>query len=390
MATIAFFAGMFILAVFLIIYTYIIFPGLLAILAGEKKLVTNHTNTELPGVSIIISAYNEETVIQEKLESILNSDFPKSKYEILIGSDSSNDDTCGIVRSLLPENSNIKLSEFKERRGKPSVINDLIDTSVYPIIILTDANVIFEKSTIKNLVRHFKDERMGLVGANILNKGMKRDGISIQEKSYIERENLIKYREGILWGTMMGPFGGCFALRKILFEKVPEGFLVDDFYISMNILKKDYKCVNDLEAICFEDVSNDILQEYKRKSRISAGNFQNLKYFKKYLFRPFSPIGFCFISHKVLRWMTPFFIIISLVSLIVLSFYDRIYLLLLIGEILLLFTPLIDWMVRKIGFHFKFLRFVSYFSFMNLALLRGFFKFIGGIDSGVWTPTKRN
>ncbi|MBK9026309.1 MAG: hypothetical protein IPL69_20845 [Saprospiraceae bacterium] len=93
---------------------------------------------------------------------------------------------------------------------------------------------------------------------------MKRDGISIQEKSYIERENLIKYWEGLIWGTMMGPFGGCYAIRKKLYTNVPQNFLVDDF-ISMKILEKGFHCLNDLDAICYEDVSNEAKQEYRRK-----------------------------------------------------------------------------------------------------------------------------
>ena len=186
-------------------------------------------NDEFPGVSILIAVYNEELVINQKLESILNSDYPRGKLEIIIGSDASNDLTEGIVRSFVNDFPFIKFYQFSDRRGKPSVINDLVSYSSNPIVILTDANVFFDKQMISHLIRNFKSKKTGLVGANILNIGMKKEGISIQEKSYIERENLIKYREGILWGCMMGPFGGCYALRKELFEKVPAGFLVDDF-----------------------------------------------------------------------------------------------------------------------------------------------------------------
>ena len=88
--------------------------------------------------------------------------------------------------------------------------------------------------------------------------------------------------------------------------------------------------------------------------------------------------------------MTPFLILISLISLVMLSATGRFYFYLLMGEMVLLLSPLTDWYIRKAGIHLKLLRFVSYFSYMNLALLRGFFRFLGGIDSGVWNPTKRN
>jgi len=189
---------------------------------------------------------------------------------------------------------------------------------------------------------------------------------------------------------MMGPFGGCYALRKKLFTEVPTGFLVDDFYISMKVMEKGFKCVNQLDSVCYEDVSNDMRQEYRRKARISAGNYQNLKVFAKFLLRPFTPVGFCFISHKFLRWMTPFLILLSLISLAVLSASYKIFLTMLLFELIMLTTPLIDYVLGKMSIHLKFLRFASYFSYMNLALIRGFFNYASGVKSGIWQPTKRN
>jgi cellulose synthase/poly-beta-1,6-N-acetylglucosamine synthase-like glycosyltransferase len=188
----------------------------------------------------------------------------------------------------------------------------------------------------------------------------------------------------------MGPFGGCYALRKNLFEKVPNGFLVDDFYISMKVMEKGFKCVNQLDSICYEDVSNDMRQEYKRKARISAGNYQNLRVFSKFLFRPFTPVGFCFISHKFLRWITPFLILLSLISLAVLSTENTVFLVMLIFELIMLTTPLIDYILGKMRIHLKLLRFISYFSYMNLALIKGFFNYASGVKSGIWQPTKRS
>lgn len=384
-----FFLFLFFMSVLLIFYSYVLFPVLLALLTWRKKAATAIKSNREYKVSILISVYNEEGIIGDKLESILKLDYPIGNIEVLIGSDASDDKTNQIVRSYSEKHPNIRLYEFNERRGKPAVINDLVALSGNDIIVLTDANVLFEKGVIWGLVAHFADERVGLVGSNILNVGTTNHGISVQEMSYIERENLIKYREGLLWGCMMGPFGGCYAIRRALFEKVPEGFLVDDFYISMKVLEKGYRCINDLESICYEDVPDDIYQEYKRKARISSGNFQNLKVFRKFLLKPYTGAGFCFISHKFLRWMTPFLIVISFISLCILSFYDSRFLFLLVGEILLLASPLIDNIARRAGIHLRVLRFVAYFSFMNLALLRGFFRYLGGIDSGVWVPTKR-
>lgn len=375
-------------SVFIVFYSYVLFPLLLKAMAIGRSFPTLQETKDVP-ISILIAAYNEESVIKEKIQSILDSEYNGSAIEILIGSDSSSDRTNEIVSEMMKSESRIKLFAFTERRGKPSVVNDLMEAATHSLVILTDANVFFEKDTISKLVRHFTDDKVGLVGANILNVGMRKDGISIQEKSYIQRENLIKYNEGLVYGTMMGPFGGCYMIRKELYENVPADSLVDDFYISMKILQQKYKCINDLEAICYEDVSNDINEEFRRKARISAGNFQNLSYFRSFLLNPFHAAGFCFISHKLIRWITPLFLFSSLIALFFLAFKSPIFLWLFIGELVLLLSPIVNRLLVKGGIHIKLIRFIAYFSLMNLALVKGYFRYKRGINSGVWNPTKR-
>lgn len=379
----------FCLSVFTVFYSYVLFPLLLRIIAYKKSFKFSQNQNE-NGVSVLISAFNEESVIAEKIRSIFASDFASDKIEILIGSDSSTDRTEMIVKEIMLKEPRIRFFDYKVRRGKPSVINDLVKEAKFPFVILTDANVYFEKNTINKLIRHFNDAKVGLVGANILNVGMRSDGISIQEKSYIQRENLIKYNEGLIWGTMMGPFGGCYMIRKELYDEVPADSLVDDFYISMRILEKKFLCRNELMAICYEDVPNEIKEEFRRKARISAGNFQNLARFKHFLLNPFTAAGFCFISHKLIRWITPIFLLTSLVSLFFLIPFHPIFLFFFIGELLLLLAPLLDLFLKKIGLHFKLIRFIAYFSYMNLALIKGYISFRKGIKSGVWIPTKRS
>ena len=388
-----FLLSVFLLSAGLICYSYVLFPLYLAIRSRNKSSGTVQFTRDaaaLPGISFIIAAYNEERVIAEKLEALLASDYPEDRLEILVGSDASVDLTNALLTGFANRSPQIRIFLFPERRGKPSVVNDLVREARYPLLILTDANVMPEPDTAFRLVRHFRDERVGLVGANILNVGMRRDGISFQEKAYIERENLIKYHEGLVWGTMMGPFGGCYALRRSLYQDVPATNLVDDFYIAMRVMEQGYRSINELDAICYEDVSNDMYQEYRRKARISAGNFQNLSFFKRWILQPLNPIGFCFLSHKVLRWFTPLFILLSLFSLAGLACYQREWAVLLTLEVILLLSPAWEWSLRKLGLHLKSVRFVAYFVFMNIALAQGYFRYLGGVRSGIWSPTQRN
>ncbi|MDT8392583.1 MAG: glycosyltransferase [Bacteroidales bacterium] len=376
--------------VYLIFHSYVFYPLILEILSYRKKgnQVMYERTGELPMVSIVISAFNEEEVIAEKIESIYNGDYPPEKFELLIGSDHSDDRTAGIVNNYAAKHKSLHFIDFKERRGKQNVVNDLVLESKGSILILTDANVMFDTSTIFKLVRHFKNSEIGLVDTNMINKGLKIEGISYQEKAYISREVHIKNMEGRLWGTMMGPFGGCYAIRKEDYSKVPPNYLVDDFYINMKVFEKYRKAINDLEAKVFEDVSNVLKDEFRRKVRIATGNWQNLRTFYGLLFRP--RLGFCFLSHKVLRWMGPFFILATLILNIALAFYANIYIVILALQLILFSLPLLDFILKKLNIHNKLLRMVTHFYAMNLALFIGFFRSMKRIHSGTWDRTPRN
>lgn len=373
----------------LVFHTYVGFPVLLS-LFSQKKKAEYKPLPELPDVTVIMSLFNEEDVIAQKLQSIINSDYPLEKLHVLIGSDNSTDRTNEIVSEYAQKYPFIKLFAYTERRGKANVINLLIAECPSEIMILSDANVMFDKDTISELMKPFADENVGLVDSNMINTGLKKDGISIQEKSYISREVRIKNQEGLLWGSMMGPFGGCFAMRKNLHSPVPKNFLVDDFYICMNVIRKGYKTVNNVEARVYEDVSNNISDEFRRKVRIATGDFQNLHEFRDMLFTSRRGVSFSFWSHKVLRWITPVLMIIWFGLCIALAFYLKFYLIALLLFVAVLLLIPIDYILKKLNCNNVLFRFVTHFFSMNLALFVGMFKAIKGVESGVWKPTKRN
>jgi cellulose synthase/poly-beta-1,6-N-acetylglucosamine synthase-like glycosyltransferase len=378
------------LSVFLVFHSYVLFPFYLKIRAGGKILKFAELDEKnLPFISILVSAFNEEAVIGKKIESVFKTDYPSDRFELIIGSDNSTDQTNKIVESWSEKYKNLSLIPYKTRRGKQNVVNDLYKLSKGRIIILTDANVLFDTNTIKEIARAFKDPKVGLVDTNMINRGLKKEGISYQEKAYISREVKIKNHESLIWGCMMGPFGGCFAIRHEDFTPIPSNALVDDFYVNMKILEKGKKAVNNLNARVFEDVSNDLKIEIIRKIRIATGNFQNLRWFGHLLWPINTGIAFTFLSHKVLRWLGPFFLILSFASSFLLS-HISIYRLALILQIVGFLVPFIDALLRKLNIHNKWLRFITHFYSMNLALLIGFFRFTKGVKSGVWRVTKRN
>ena len=377
------------IAVFLILHSYVLYPLILLVFSSGRKgnAVFYERNAELPVVSVIISAHNEENCIKEKVESIFAGTYPTDKLEVLIGSDHSTDRTGVIIRSLLKDHSSIKFFDFKERRGKGSVVNDLVQNSSGTILVLTDANVIFSDDTVYYLVRHFKNPRIGLVDTNMVNRGMKAEGISYQEKAYISREVRIKDRESRLWGAMMGPFGGCYAIRREDYAPVPANFLVDDFYINMRIFEKGKLAINDVKAIVYENLPDELKIEFRRKVRIGTGNFQNLGKFWRLIFT--LRYGFAFFSHKVARWFGPFFLLAALSANIWLALGSRLYFWILICHLAAYFVPLLDWILKKFNIYIGPFRLVTHFFSMNAALFIGFFRSLGKVQLGVWERTER-
>lgn len=374
-----------------IVHTYLIFPTLIIFFGKIKKQnVVCFSLTELPLISIIIAAHNEEKVIEKKIESTLKSNVNTENFEILIGSDCSTDNTNQIISEFIKKHDNIHFFEFNERQGKASIINQLVEKAKGEILICTDANVFFTSSTIYELVKHFKNPKIGQVGGNIINTNLKSKGISVPEKKYLDIEKQIKFSEGKLWGTMLGAFGGCYAIQKKLYKNVPKGYLMDDFYVSMEVLASNYKAIFEPLALCYEDVSDKISEEFRRKVRISAGNFQNLFAYKHLLFKPNFGLVFSFISHKILRWKTPILMVLIFMLSYKIGINHQLYKQLFYFQALLLLPLCFDFILRQFNIHFKPFRFVTHFLTMNLALLLGLFKFIFGVKSNVWKPTERN
>jgi len=376
----------------LMVYSYLIYPFICLLLAARKKQNENcYTETDsLPGISIVMAVFNEQKVIQEKLESVFKTSYPLDKIEFLIGSDNSTDKTNDIIAEYARQYPQIKFTNFTQRQGKSNILNRLVPTAQHDVLIFTDANVMFSENLLFQLAKHFKNPEIGQVGANIINRGVQKDGISFQEKAYIQRETLIKYQEGVIWGASMGAFGACYALRKNLFRIIPPNFLMEDFFISMNVFEHQLKAITELDAIAYEDVSNEIKEEFKRKVRISAGNFQNLSVYKHFLLELYEQPGFSLLSHKVIRWFGPVLIITLLVSSAIAALTNQFYLWMFIALLSGMATMFIEPMLSKAGIHLKPLRFISYFCWMNTALFIGFIKYLKGINTNVWQPTKRN
>lgn len=348
------------------------------------------TVNEWPAVTVVFSVFNEEKVIKRKLESILNSDYPKDKLQILIGSDNSTDATHDIIEDFAKQHSNITLIKNDSRNGKLKIINELVELTTTEHLVFTDANVFFEPITIKALVYNLMVKNAQMVCGNIMKFSPENEGISDQEIFYMNFENQLKHHESLAYGFCVGVEGGCYAIKKDWFVKVPDGFLMDDFFITLDVIEKKGKVLFEPEALCYEDVNDDPMIEFKRKIRISLGNFRNLNYYKRLLFPIYKGFGFAFFSHKVLRWYTPFALLCSFVLCFVLAFYSQAFILISFLYSLLIILPLLTIFLEKVKVKIPLINSIGHFILMNFALLLGYFKYISASNESSWEPPKRN
>ena len=379
------------ICVLLVLHTYVLYPIILRLIARFKKPVYDEyqRGEDLPFVTVLLSVHNEEKIIEEKIHSTFNTHYPIDKLRMIIGADDCTDMTISFIEQLQEKYPGIVLQQF-DRIGKGNVFNRIMQDMKWrkdEIIICTDANVFFNEDTIFHLIKKMKTPEIGLIGAWVVNENT-RSEMAQQEQIYIQSENKIKYNEGKLEGNMIGAFGACYAMKAELYHEIPPNFITDDFFLSLKVLEGGHQCILEIDAICFERVNPSLWSEFKRKKRYAAGNFQNFFYFKPIWFKNIH-FAFCFWSHKVLRWFTPFLLIIAFgISLI--NFHNNAFLkLYLVANFVGIASGIIYPLFSFLKIELKMMKFVTYFMWMNFALTIGLFNYLKGIETNVWKPTER-
>ena len=381
----------FILCLFMPAYTYLLYPMLMKYRAKSiPQTKNNYENIEWPSVTIVFSVYNEALVIQQKIDSIFNSDYPRNKIRVLIGSDNSSDDTNQLIENYQKNYPHLQFINYTQRQGKLKIINQLIELVSTEKVVFTDANVFFEPMTLKALVYNLVVKQADLVCGNIHKFSPKNQGISQQEISYMNFENQLKLNESLYYGFIVGVEGGCYAINKKSFIKVPDGFLMDDFFITLDVISKKGKVLFEPEALCYEDVNDTPMIEFKRKVRISLGNFRNLKYYKHLLFPIHKGFGFAFFSHKVCRWLVPFFIILSFILSLLLCFYFPFFKAVALSYSFIFVLGSLTIFLEKIKIKIPVINTLGHFILMNVALFWGYVKYKFANTESAWEPPKRN
>lgn len=360
-----------------IIYTYLLYPVVLFLITlfFTKPLRKGEI---FPKISVLISVYNEEKFIEPKINNCLTLDYPADNLETIIGSDGSSDNTNSIMEKLT--SNRVIFKKWDHQRGKVSVLNDLMRFARGEIIVFSDARQMLEKNAIKELVCNFNDETIGCVSGELKLISNKHGSIGEGVILYWEYEKFLRSKESRI-SSMLGATGAIYAIRKNLYCFPPSNILLDDVYIPFKIIEQGYRAVFEPKSLAYDTVVDDARQEFKRKVRTLAGNWQAFFCFKN-LFNPFkSQIAFQLISHKLLRVLMPFFLVAMFTTNIFLLDFP-VYDIFLLGQIIFYILALIGFIPNV---RLKGLFQIPYtFLVLNLAALVGLYSFSKNKQSVTW------
>ncbi len=371
----------------LVAYAYVGYPLAVFIasrLFGRRRQPQDYDDEQLPQISLLIAAYNESRVIGKRLENALAMDYPRDKLEIVIASDGSSDGTNEIVERYADRG--VVLLAFPQRRGKSVVLNDAVSRLRGDVMLLSDANTMMDPQAARCLVRWFSDPAIGAVCGWLdlydTRVGCNADGI------YWRYESFLKRCEGRL-DAMLGANGAIYAMRRDLFQPIQADTLIDDLTIPLLAkLHSGCRIVYDKRAVAFEQTAPDIQAEFRRRARIGAGGFQAIARLWQLLHPRFGWTAFAFLSHKVLRWCSPFFLVGMLLTNLLLARVPGYGTLLLAQIAFYALASVGNWITLR-GWTGRLLRLPALFTVMNLALLVGFVRWLRGPQSAVWVRTQR-
>jgi cellulose synthase/poly-beta-1,6-N-acetylglucosamine synthase-like glycosyltransferase len=382
------------LSLLIIFYAFAGYGLLLFIILKIKRAVSGKLQLPpidddvLPTCTIVVAAYNEESLIEEKIQNTLQLNYPANKIKYIFISDGSNDNTAG----LIAKHPGILGLHRPERRGKIAAVHRAMMEVKTEVVVFTDANTFLNKDALLNICRHYSDPRTGAVAGEKRVSMEESANAAAGEGFYWKYESKLKAWDSELY-SVVGAAGELFSLRTSLYEPVPKTCILDDFMISMLIAEKGYKIVYEPESYATETASENVTEELKRKIRIAAGGMQSIIWLKSLLNPFYRPLlSFQYISHRVLRWtVVPFLMILAFVLNFYLAMTDNhlIYLFLLAGQFGFYFLSLLGWAAASREVKIKILFIPYYFCMMNYAVIAGIFRYFSGKQSAVWEKAKR-
>lgn len=366
----------------LTVYTYFGYPALLFLASLVRKRPVRKGETT-PFVSIIVAVYNEERIIREKIENTLSLNYPREKLEIIVVSDCSTDSTERIVSQF--ERKKVRLLSVRQRGGKDHAQKEGIIQSKGEILVFTDAAAFLEPNAILNMVRNFADSKVGCVTSE--DRVLPDQKQKSEEGSYVKYEMMLRRLESKVC-SVVGLSGSFFAVRRKLCEGWSSRY-TSDFLLAIRSVEAGYRGVNDPSSIAYYKTVPSFRHEFRRKVRTVASGLAVLIH-NLHILNPFR-FGFFSLevtSHKLLRWLVPFFLFfVFLTNLCVLG-RSEFYLFFLIAQILFYSMAGLVFLFPYFN-RIRVLRIFSFFCLVHLSMLVAWLEIIVGRTHFVWEPSRR-
>ena len=372
----------------LTLYAYVAYPVCIWMLArcfptGDRARQV--AVEELPEVTLIVAAHNEEAVIERKICNSLALEYPPGRLSVVIASDGSVDATTEIAARYVDRG--VRLLDYRQRCGKSGLLNVAIADTGGKILVLSDANTEYQPDAVRKLVRWFVDPSVDAVCGRLVLRDS--EGGKNVNGVYWRCGTFLKGCEGRL-GALLGANGAIYAIRRRAYVPVPNNTIVNDFVIPLlSKLRRRGRIVFDPAAVATEETALHIGSEFRRRARIGTGVYQSLPLLWPLLHPRHGWTAFAFLSHKVLRWMVPFFLLGMLVSNLLLLEH-AIFRAAMAAQAGVYGLALAGAYLPGRGLLSKLVRVLTMFIAMNLALLVGFSRWLTSPQTGAWQRTARD
>lgn len=372
------------LSVMALFYTYAGYPLLLALVSALKPRKVLRGDCEST-VTIIITAYNEERDLAAKIENTLALDYPHELLEIIVASDCSSDRTDKIARDFAVHG--VRLHRQPERLGKTAAQNAAVAQAHGEIILFSDATSLYQPDAVRAIMPSFADVKVGCVAGRLEYVDGSDSRVGRGARSYWSYETFLKRHESRV-GSLIGASGCLYAVRRSAYIPLYHE-ACSDFIIATKMVEQGLRAVYEPSAVCFEQTNRQSDKELKMRVRIIAQTFTDLWRHRALL----NPIrgGFYsvqLLSHKVMRYLVPFFLMGLFVSSAVLAPGSLFFRLMFAAQIAGYACPALAWMLDRVGIRSRLLAFPQYFILANLASLIGCYKFLRGQRYASWEPIR--
>jgi cellulose synthase/poly-beta-1,6-N-acetylglucosamine synthase-like glycosyltransferase len=364
-----------------VLYAYAGYPLVLWVWSVYQRRTVLRASI-IPPVSIVIAAWNEAPRLAARIENCLKQEYPFDRLEVVVVSDGSSDDTESVVHGYAPRV--VRLVILAARQGKAAALNEGVAQATGDIIVFADARQQFSLTSVACLVANFSDPSVGAVSGELILESDPESGGAEGVGVYWKLEKWIRRKESES-GSVVGVTGAIYAIRRALFTPLPPGTILDDLLVPMRIAMKGYRVLFDDRAKAYDRVSREYRDEFARKVRTLAGNYQAMVLCPD-LVKPWrNPLWFQFMSHKVCRLAVPFMLMVLFVSSAVLA-ADFPYTLVFLAQVAGYFAALIGWGLIKVGVRERWTSAAYMFCFLNYAALVGAIRFARR-DSALWGKT---